>query len=102
MLQIWGVTKGYIAGAVAFVACPCHLPVTLPLLIALTAGTAFGGWLANNTAVIYITSFVLFIGGLFLVGKWLIAGEAKTCAVDAKAEDFEVHRRVLAELGGTK
>jgi len=81
---MWQNIHGFVAGAVALMACPCHLPLTLPLLLALTAGTAVGGWLANNTAVVYITSFVLFIGGLLLAGRWLMAGKTKACAVDAK------------------
>lgn len=83
-MEIWLTVRGYIAGAAAFVVCPCHLPLTLPLLLTLTAGTAVGGWLANNTTLIYVASAVLFIGGLLLAGKWLMTGETKACAVDAK------------------
>ena len=32
--------KGIFAAAVALVACPCHLPITLPLLLVLTSGSA--------------------------------------------------------------
>ena len=71
MVQIWRTTKGYIAGAVAFVACPCHLPITLPLLITLTAGTAFGAWLENNAVTVGLISTVIFIGGAVLAFKWI-------------------------------
>lgn len=71
MTAIWHKTKGYIAGAVAFVACPCHLPITIPLLLALTAGTAFGTWLENNTLAVVIISTGLFIGGIVLAFKWI-------------------------------
>lgn len=71
MLQIWRVAKGYLAGAVAFVACPCHLPITLPLLIALTAGTAFGAWLEHNAVTVGLISTVVFIGGAVLAFKWI-------------------------------
>ncbi len=78
MLKIWGSIKGYVVAAVALIACPCHLPLTLPIFLALTAGTAFGGWMAANTTVIYITSAVLFVGGLVLAYKWLMIGQPAT------------------------
>lgn len=62
--------KAYVAGVVAFITCPCHLPITLPLLITLTAGTAFGAWLASNVFLVGAISTVIFIGGLALAFKW--------------------------------
>ncbi len=83
-MLIWLKIRGYVAGVGAFLICPCHLPLTLPLILALMAGTAVGGWLANNTILIYASSAVLFIGGLILAGKWLMADEAEACPVDLK------------------
>ena len=62
--------KAYIASVGAFIACPCHLPLTLPLLISLTAGTAFSTWLTHNTLLVVVISTVVFIGGLALAFKW--------------------------------
>ena len=64
--------KAYIASVVAFIACPCHLPLTLPLLISLTAGTAFSAWLAapRNLLLVGAISTAIFIGGLALAFKW--------------------------------
>jgi len=75
MSRIWYTVKGYVAGAVALIFCPCHLPITLPLLIALTAGTAFSAWLANNVFLVGAISTVVFVGGMVLAFKW--TGEAK-------------------------
>ena len=83
-MNIWHSVRGLVAGAFAFMVCPCHLPLTLPLIIALTAGTAVGGWLAHNSTLIYAISIVLFIGSLALAGKWLLTEEAETCLVDLK------------------
>lgn len=83
-MKTWMAIRAYIAGVAAFIICPCHLPLTLPLLLTLTASTAVGGWLANNTTIIYIASFVFFIGGLLLAGRWLIADETKACEIDTK------------------
>jgi mercuric ion transport protein len=63
--------KAYAAGVVAFITCPCHLPLTLPLLISLTAGTAFGAWLAQNTVLVGVISTIAFIGGLALAYRWV-------------------------------
>lgn len=63
--------RGYISMTVGFVACPCHLPVTLPILMTLTAGTTIGVWLSANTTLIYIVSTAIFIGGLGLGLFWL-------------------------------
>jgi glutaredoxin len=75
MLQIWHIIKGYVAGVVAFIACPCHLPITLPILLALTAGTAFGTWLENNTFTVGVISTIIFIGGVVLAFKWVGASK---------------------------
>jgi hypothetical protein len=63
MIVLWHKIKAYVAGAVAFIACPCHLPLTLPLLISLTASTAFGAWLAQNTVLVGVISTIIFIAG---------------------------------------
>ena len=83
MLKTWHTIKGYVAGVVAFIFCPCHLPITLPLLIALTAGTAFSAWLANNVFLVGAISTVVFVGGLALAFKW--TGEAKPPLLDIYA-----------------
>lgn len=75
MLNTWHTIKGYVAGAVALVACPCHLPLTLPLLIGLTAGTAFSAWLENNFIVVAAILTVFFIGGLVMSMKWMRSGD---------------------------
>lgn len=77
MVQIWHSIRGFVAGVVAFVTCPCYLPITLPLLIALTSGTVFGTWLADERNIMIIggLSTIIFIGGLALVFKW--TGEAR-------------------------
>lgn len=86
---MWLKIRGYVAGVGTFLICPCHLPLTLPLILALTAGTAVGGWLANNALLIYIAAAVLFIGGLALAGKWLLTGQVQTCSIEQKEPKHE-------------
>lgn len=69
--RIWLRIKGWIMAVTAFIACPCHLPITLPLAIGLTAGTAIGAWMASNTLLIYAVATVYFLGGGALAYKWL-------------------------------
>ena len=72
MIVMWRKIRVYIAGVVAFITCPCHLPLTLPLLISLTAGTVFCAWLAAPGTLLLVgaISTVVFIGGLALAFNW--------------------------------
>jgi mercuric ion transport protein len=54
--------SGYLLILTGFLACPCHLP----LLLALTAGTAFGVFLANNAWLTVAVSVAYFVGALAL------------------------------------
>ncbi|MCW5886889.1 MAG: hypothetical protein KIT07_02070 [Anaerolineales bacterium] len=73
----WNQFKGRGAVILGFIACPCHLPITLPIAISLTAGTAAGAWLTNNTALIWGLFTLLFLGGLGLGFHWLNQDEPK-------------------------
>lgn len=70
-MSTWQFIAGYVAEVIALIACPCHLPLTLPLLITLTAVTALGSWLAGNYLTVFFISTVIFIGGLILSLRWL-------------------------------
>lgn len=77
----WNEVKGWGAVAIGFITCPCHLPITLPLAISLTAGTGAGAWLTDNTALIWGAFTVLFLGGL-AVGFQLLNKEEKAALVE--------------------
>lgn len=61
-------------------ACPCHLPVTLPLLLALTAGTALGTFLSENVWLIAGVSTIYFLAALTLGFRYL-GQEGQACEV---------------------
>ncbi|KAA3644019.1 MAG: hypothetical protein DWQ07_18055 [Chloroflexi bacterium] len=63
--------KGWVAVVTGFIACPCHLPFTLPLALTLTAGTALGAWIASNTFLIGAVLTVYFLGALGIGWYWL-------------------------------
>jgi mercuric ion transport protein len=56
-----------------FLACPCHLIITLPLLLSLLAGTAAGSFLSRNTSLVYTGAGIYFVVALVL-GYWFLFG----------------------------
>ena len=58
MGKVWG---GVLI-VTGFIACPCHLIITLPLILGLLAGTGVGAILATNTGLVYGVA-----GGYFIV-----------------------------------
>ncbi len=58
---------------VAFVTCPCHLVLTLPLALGLLGGTALGAALAAHTGAVVLTMGVFFFVAL-LGGSHLLVG----------------------------
>ena len=66
-----------------FLACPCHLIITLPLLISLLAGTALGSFLSHNTGLVYTGAGIYFVvalalGATFLFGPKRQSAQGKT------------------------
>jgi mercuric ion transport protein len=59
-----------------FLACPCHLIVTLPLLISLLAGTALGSFLSRNTGLVYTGAGIYFVVALAL-GVFFLFGSKR-------------------------
>jgi mercuric ion transport protein len=74
-----------VAGGLAVLTCPCHLLITVPLLLALTAGTALGTFLSDNVWAIVAASVLLFAFWVIVAYRWIGEGE-KTCALPAKQE----------------
>lgn len=56
--------SGYALMASAFVACPCHLPLTLPILLALVGGSSLGTFLATRTDLVFVAALVYFVVGI--------------------------------------
>lgn len=71
---MWTSIRGYVAAGIALITCPCHLPITLPILLSLTAGTAVGAFLRQHTGLVWAVSAAIFVGGLALALFWLAGG----------------------------
>lgn len=93
---------GYLLLATGFLACPCHLPLTLPLLAAVLGGTTIGASLLDNTGLL-----ALLLGGYFilalLVGFRFLSGPARsgrgmaceTCASDDERTAPQLERGAM-------
>lgn len=55
---------GYALAATALVACPCHLPLTLPLALTVLGGTALGAALTAHTGLLVAAATAYFVGAL--------------------------------------
>ena len=64
---------GVVLAVTGFLACPCHLIITLPLLASLLAGTALGSFLTHNTGLVTTLAGVYFVVALAL-GYWFLFG----------------------------
>jgi hypothetical protein len=62
---------GVVLTVTGFLACPCHLIVTLPLLASLLAGTALGSFLTHNTGLVYTGAGLNFVVALALGYRFL-------------------------------
>lgn len=71
MRTIWQKIRVGLAVVVAVVACPCHLPLTLPLLLAASGGTLLGFSAGTAMVPLFIASTVLFIGALYFSVLWI-------------------------------
>jgi mercuric ion transport protein len=88
--------SGVVLTVTGFLACPCHLIITLPLLISLLAGTALGSFLSRNTGLVTTFAGIYFVVALAL-GYWFLFGPARpkregdaACPTCAPAE-IETH-----------
>ncbi len=76
-----------------FIACPCHLVFTLPLILGLMAGTGAGAILATNTGLVYAIA-----GGYFVVALaagWYLLNRKKSKAGPARARSAALEGRHL-------
>ena len=60
MSRVWG----GVLTVTGFVACPCHLPFTLPLVLGVLGGTGLGSFIGANTGLIYGVFTGYFIAGI--------------------------------------
>ena len=67
---------GVVLTVTGFLACPCHLIITLPLLLSGLSGTALGSFLSRNTGLVYTGAGLYFVVALAL-GYWFLIGKSR-------------------------
>jgi mercuric ion transport protein len=77
---------GFLA-VTGFLACPCHLVITLPLAAALLGGTALGGWIATHQGAILVGATIYFIGALAGGATLLLAGKGALASTTGQPQD---------------
>lgn len=75
--------SGVVLTVTGFLACPCHLIITLPLLATLLAGTALGSFLTHNTGLVYTGAAIYFVVALVLGTRFLLAPARTNREMDA-------------------
>ena len=71
MGKVWG---GVLL-VTGLIACPCHLVITLPIILGLLAGTGVGGILGANTGLVDGVAGAYFI--VALVSGWYVLNSKK-------------------------
>ena len=61
-------------------ACPCHFPLTLPIVVGALGGTGLGGLIAANTGLVYGVGAAYFMISIGLSLYLLIRGSASAGA----------------------
>lgn len=69
--MIWQKIRSGVMFAVSAITCPCHLPITLPLIIAVLAGTPAVLWIAQNKGWIYGGMTLIFFISLASGFRWI-------------------------------
>jgi uncharacterized membrane-anchored protein len=99
---------GAVLTVTGFLACPCHLIITLSLLISLLAGTALGSFLSRNTGLVYTGAGIYFVVALAL-GAWFLFGSKRemdvaclTCAPVASETHVQERSPMPDDLPATR
>src|SRR5262245_37478642 len=71
---------GWFLAVTGFLACPCHLVITLPLAAALLSGTVLVGWIVEHQGAIVVGATMYFVGAL-AAGATLLLVHAGALAV---------------------
>ena len=77
---------GWFLAVTGFLACPCHLVITLPLAAALLSGTALGGWIAGHQGAIVVGASIYFIGALAVGATLLLVGKGTLASTSGRRE----------------
>jgi len=76
--MIWQKTRSGIMFVISFISCPCHLPITIPFLLLILAGTPLAVWITQHGGWIYGVMTGVFILSLALGFIWMDSSKEDT------------------------
>ena len=79
--------RGRLWLAFSFIACPCHLPITMAVLATLFGGSAFGSMVSRNTIGVGIAFGIVYLIGVGIGFKHL---RAATKDIDCSTGSCEI------------
>lgn len=85
--------------ALSALTCPCHLPLLLPFLLPLLAGTPVAVWLTQYTGWVYGGLALIFLLSLTLALRWSRQPDARHCSPKALTGGKRVTTAALPETG---
>ncbi len=80
---------GGVLAASGFVVCPCHFPLTLPLILGVLGGTGLGSFIGANTGLVYGIATGYFIIGIGV--GWYLLMRKRTGRLPLKANQKMRH-----------
>jgi uncharacterized membrane protein len=89
---------GIVLTVIGFLACPCHLIITLPLLASLLAGTALGSFLTRNTGLVVTFASLYFIVAFLLGFRLLFSPSQRANRRDGACPTYEPGERSQARF----
>jgi len=69
--MFWQKMRSGVMFVLSAITCPCHLPIVLPLALALLAGTPAAVWITQNVGWVYGGMTLLFLVSLALGFRWM-------------------------------
>ena len=76
--MLWQKIRSGVMFAASVITCPCHLPIVLPLVLALLAGTPAVVWLTQHVGWVYGILTGVFLISLALGFVWSGQSKEKT------------------------
>lgn len=75
--MFWQKIRSGVMYVVAFVSCPCHLPITMPLFLVFLAGTPAAVWITQHSGSVYGILTGIFLLSLALGFVWMGSPDEK-------------------------
>ena len=77
--MFWQKIRSGVMFVASVITCPCHLPIVLPLVLVLLAGTPAAVWITQNVGWVYGGMTILFFVSLALGFRWMSQPAAEEC-----------------------